>query len=75
MLSEAPERTLRMTALPQQTNVTFARLSHVMRRLEDRGLIERFPCSDDAPATKRPADRRGLVGSEGSCSRARGERA
>jgi DNA-binding MarR family transcriptional regulator len=51
MLSEAPKRTLRMTALAAQTNATLPRLSHVVRRLEDRGLVERFPCPDDARAT------------------------
>lgn len=51
MLSEAPQRTLRMTALAQQTNATLPRLSHVVRRLEDRGLVERFPCPTDARAT------------------------
>ncbi len=51
MLSEAPERTLRMTALAAQTNATLSRLSHVVRRLEGRGLVERFPCPDDARAT------------------------
>ena len=51
MLSEAPERTLRMTTLAMQTNATLPRLSHVVRRLEDRGLVERFPCPQDARAT------------------------
>ena len=51
MLSEAPERTLRMTALAQRTNATLPRLSHVVRRLEDRGLVERFPCPEDRRAT------------------------
>jgi DNA-binding MarR family transcriptional regulator len=51
MLSEAPERTLRMTALAAQTNSTLPRLSHVVRRLEDRGLVERFPCPEDGRAT------------------------
>jgi DNA-binding MarR family transcriptional regulator len=51
MLSEAPERTLRMTALASLTNATLPRLSHVVKRLEDRGLIERFPCPEDARAT------------------------
>ncbi len=51
MLSEAPQRTLRMTSLAAQTNATLPRLSHVIRRLEDRGLVERFPCPDDARAT------------------------
>jgi DNA-binding MarR family transcriptional regulator len=51
MLSEAPERTLRMTSLAQRTNATLPRLSHVVRRLEDRGLVERFPCLEDGRAT------------------------
>ncbi len=51
MLSEAPQRTLRMTSLAAQTNATLARLSHVIRRLEVRSLVERFPCPRDARAT------------------------
>lgn len=51
MLSEAPERTLRMTSLAAQTNSTLPRLSHVIRRLEERGLVERFSCPEDARAT------------------------
>lgn len=51
MLSEAPERTLRMTALAAQTNATLPRLSHVVRRLEQRDLVERFPCPEDGRAT------------------------
>jgi DNA-binding MarR family transcriptional regulator len=51
MLSEARERTLRMTSLAQRTNATLPRLSHVVRRLEERGLVERFPCPEDGRAT------------------------
>lgn len=51
MLSEAPQRTLRMTTLARQTYATLPRLSHVVRRLEERGLVERFPCPADARAT------------------------
>jgi DNA-binding MarR family transcriptional regulator len=51
MLSESPQRTLRMTALAARTNATLPRLSHVVRRLEDRGLIERSACPEDARAT------------------------
>jgi DNA-binding MarR family transcriptional regulator len=51
MLSEAPKRTLRMSALAAQTNSTPARLSHVVARLEARGLVERCPCPEDARAT------------------------
>lgn len=51
MLSEAPERTLRMTALAARTNATLPRLSHVIRRLEQRDLVARFPCPEDRRAT------------------------
>lgn len=51
MLSEASKHTLRMTALAARTNATLPRLSHVVRRLEDRGLVARFACPDDARAT------------------------
>ena len=51
MLSEARERTLRMTALATLTNATLPRLSHVVGRLEGRGLVERRPCPEDRRAT------------------------
>lgn len=51
MLSEAPDRVLRMTALAERTNASLSRLSHVASRLESRGLIERFPCPEDRRAT------------------------
>jgi len=51
MLSEAHGRTLRMTDLARLTNATLPRLSHVVRRLEDRGLVERSPCPEDRRAT------------------------
>ncbi|MCU1475464.1 MAG: MarR family transcriptional regulator [Subtercola sp.] len=51
MLSEAPNRTLRMTALASLTNATLPRLSHVATRLEKRGYLERSPCPEDRRAT------------------------
>ena len=51
MLSEAPDRTLRMTELARRTNATLPRLSHVVRRLEDAGSVTRSPCPDDRRAT------------------------
>jgi DNA-binding MarR family transcriptional regulator len=51
MLSEAPTRTLRMTALAQRTSATLPRLSHVVHKLEGRGFVERFPCPEDGRAT------------------------
>jgi DNA-binding MarR family transcriptional regulator len=51
MLSEAPDHTLRMTALAAQTNSTLPRLSHVVTRLVNRGFVERIPCPQDKRAT------------------------
>ncbi len=51
MLSEAPDRTLRMTALAARTNSTLPRLSHVVERLEGKQLIERQPSPEDRRAT------------------------
>ena len=51
MLSEAPNHTLRMTALAAATNATLPRLSHVASRLEKKGYLERTPCSEDKRAT------------------------
>ena len=51
MLSEAPDRTLRMSWLARRTNATLPRLSHVVKRLEDRGLVTRVRSASDARAT------------------------
>jgi DNA-binding MarR family transcriptional regulator len=40
-----------MTSLAARTNATLPRLSHVVRRLEERDLLERFPCPEDGRAT------------------------
>lgn len=61
MLSEATDRTLRMTTLAQRTNATLPRLSHVVRRLEDRDLVERFPCPEDGRATNARLTTAGLA--------------
>lgn len=50
MLSDAPDRTLRMTRLGLQTNATLPRLSHVVKRLEDRGLVQRSVAAEDKRA-------------------------
>lgn len=51
LLSEAPERTLRLSQLAAQANASLSRLSHVISRLEKRGWVTRRPCPDDARAT------------------------
>ena len=47
MLSEAPERTLRMSELAQRTWSSRSRLSHAVDRLEDKGWITRRSCPSD----------------------------
>jgi DNA-binding MarR family transcriptional regulator len=51
-LSEAPERSLRMTDLAQVVQSSQSRISHAVARLEERGWVRREPC---------PTDRRGQV--------------
>ena len=41
MLSESPRRTMRMSSLAVVTNASLSRLSRVVQRLEDRGLVRR----------------------------------
>jgi DNA-binding MarR family transcriptional regulator len=40
-LSEDPEHTLRMSELALLTNASLSRLSHLVKRLESRGLVRR----------------------------------
>ena len=49
MLSEAPDRTLRMSQLAEQTTSSASRLSHAVARLEEKGWVRR---------DKHPTDRR-----------------
>lgn len=46
-LSENPERTLRMSALADTLAHSRSRVTHTVRRLEDRGLVRRQACLDD----------------------------
>lgn len=46
-LSEAPDRTLRMSDLAALASGSLSRLSHVVTRLERRGWIRREPCPGD----------------------------
>jgi DNA-binding MarR family transcriptional regulator len=47
MLSEAPERTLRMTELAERTWSSRSRLSHAVDRLEEHGWVQRTSCPSD----------------------------
>jgi DNA-binding MarR family transcriptional regulator len=46
-LSEADERTLRMSELASRANSSLSRLSHVVTRLEGNGLVMKRVCADD----------------------------
>ena len=69
MLSEAPQRTLQMTALAARTNATLSRLSHVVTRLADRGLVERCTCPEDRRATNATLTTTGWAKVQESASR------
>jgi len=51
MLSESPDRTRRMSSLAEVTNASLSRLSHLVKRLEDRGLVRREPDPGDGRFT------------------------
>lgn len=51
MLSEKDDRLLRMSDLAARTNASLSRLSHVITKLEGRGLVERLPCADSRRVT------------------------
>lgn len=51
ILSESPERTLRMSSLAELTNASLSRLSHLFKRLEARGLVRREPDPADGRFT------------------------
>jgi DNA-binding MarR family transcriptional regulator len=47
MLSESPDRRLRMSELARRANQSQSRLSHTVGRLEDRGWVRRERATDD----------------------------
>jgi DNA-binding MarR family transcriptional regulator len=51
LLSEAEARTLRLSHLAAQADASLSRLSHVITRLERRGLVRRVPCTEERRAT------------------------
>ena len=46
-LSEAPQRSLRMSELADATRSSRSRLSHAVARLEERGWVKRVDCETD----------------------------
>jgi len=51
MLSNRPERRMRMSSLAEVTNASLSRLSHLVKRLEERGLVRREPDRADGRFT------------------------
>jgi DNA-binding MarR family transcriptional regulator len=51
MLSESPARTRRLSSLADVTNASLSRLSRVVDRLEERGLVRREPDRSDGRFT------------------------
>jgi DNA-binding MarR family transcriptional regulator len=52
MLSESPERAMRMSSLAEVTNASLSRLSHLVDRLEKRGFVRREPDPADGRFTR-----------------------
>jgi DNA-binding MarR family transcriptional regulator len=51
MLSESEDHVLRMSALAAKVNSSLSRLSHVVKKLEARGWVERFPSPESRRVT------------------------
>ena len=51
MLSQSPARSMRMSSLAEITNASLSRLSHLVKRLEERGLVRREPDPADGRFT------------------------
>ena len=51
MLSTSPGRAMRMSSLAEVTNASLSRLSHLIKRLEGRGLVRREPDQADGRFT------------------------
>ena len=51
MLSGSPELRMRMSSLAEVTNASLSRLSHLVKRLEERGLVRREPDPSDGRFT------------------------
>jgi DNA-binding MarR family transcriptional regulator len=60
MLSTRPQQTMRMSALAEVTNASLSRLSHLIKRLEARGLVRREPDPADGRFTNAILTEQGL---------------
>jgi DNA-binding MarR family transcriptional regulator len=60
MLSTRPQQTMRMSLLAEVTNASLSRLSHLIKRLEARGLVRREPDPADGRFTNAILTEQGL---------------
>ncbi len=60
-LSEDPNHVLRMSELAAVTNSSLSRLSHLIKRLENRGFVRREPDSEDGRFTNAVLTRSGYA--------------
>jgi len=60
MLSELSSRTLRMSDLAENTSVSLSRLSHLIKRLENRGYVRREPDLTDGRFTNAILTNKGM---------------
>ncbi|MCO1656796.1 MarR family winged helix-turn-helix transcriptional regulator [Pseudonocardia humida] len=61
MLSEAPDRTRRMSDLAAATQSSQSRLSHAVSRLEANGWVRRSQCPDDRRGTLATLTEQGMA--------------
>ncbi|KAA9149748.1 MarR family transcriptional regulator [Amycolatopsis acidicola] len=66
VLSEAPDRTLRMSELAERCRSSRSRLSHAVARLEDSGWVRRFTCDTDKRGSFATLTDGGLAAIEGA---------
>lgn len=60
MLSESPQQTMRLSSLAEVTNASLSRLSRVVTRLENRGLVRRADDPTDGRFTRAILTEEGL---------------
>ncbi len=61
MLSESPDRKMRMSSLAEVTNASLSRLSHLVDRLEKRGLVCRETDATDGRFTNAVLTEKGFA--------------
>jgi DNA-binding MarR family transcriptional regulator len=67
-LSEAPERTLRMSDLASTSLSSRSRISHAVARLEENGWVRRRPCENDKRGQLAELTDAGMAGLEAAAA-------